>query len=232
MCCYAAECKCPNRLSRRADAIVSKTPYKVCPYTPAALFTLNEWDWKRFTPECICTFPLNEPVAPQRASNIIPYTDDKQGNISTVSFGETGGLYPTPGAQNTGLFEPKTWDEELTTQLLKCHAAVNLVATRGESYKTALPDLSNKTERMLTAYHLKDNFPAVDPVIKADPSVRFFYLSPDKDAKHAGIDYANWDVKMVQAYGPFYNIGGGDVPKGATYVLFYSVKPKQKPGKQ
>jgi hypothetical protein len=226
MCCYAVACRCPNRFSRRGDEIVPRLPYRICPYTPASLLSPRLWGYAQRTSECICELPVKQP--PQQTSTIIPYTDEKRGNISRVSFGETGGLYPTKNGQKGSLYQPKDWDEQMTAQLLKCRAAITLVAGRGERHKTALPNTSNAVERMLAAYHLTDNFPPVDIEIASDPTVRFFFLSPKKDAKHTGLNYDNWDVKMVKAYGPFYNVGGGDVPKGPTYVLFYSVKPKQK----
>ncbi|MEO6831432.1 MAG: hypothetical protein ABI378_04100 [Chitinophagaceae bacterium] len=116
----------------------------------------------------------------------------------------------------------------MTEELLKCRAALTLVGSRGQKCKKNLPNTKNKVERMLAAYHLTDNFPTVDNEIKNDASVKYIYLSPYKNAKHTGIDYNTRDIKMVKSYGPFYNIGGGDVPRGATYVLFYSVKKKGK----
>lgn len=178
------------------------------------------------SPGCICNLPLKVPA--EQTAAIIPYTDDRRANLSGVSFGETGGLYPTANGQPGSLYQPEKWDPQMTAELLKCRAAVTLVASRGERHRTAMPNTANAVERKLAAYHLKDNFPPVDALIAADASVRFFFLSPNKDARHTGLNYDNWEVKMVKAYGPFYNVGGGDVPKGPTYVLFYSVKAKKK----
>lgn len=201
--------------------------YPKCPNTPVEVlirpFSASEaWNMK-----CQCNLPLLMAPIP-KASKIIPYSDDLASHLSAVSFGETGGLYPTKNAVNANLYSPEKWDEALTSELLKCRAAITLVSGRGEKCKKNLPNTKNKIERMLAAYHLTDNFPQVDNEIKRDATVKYFYLSPDKNAKHTGINYSNWDIKMVKSYGPFYNIGGGDVPRGATYVHFYSVKKKAK----
>ena len=87
------------------------------------------------------------------------------------------------------------------------------------------PDLGDKTEKTLAAYHLKDNIGYIAPEILNDPSVKYFYLSNNKNAKTPAIS-SNFTQEIVKTYGPFYNNGGGDVPKGAVYILFYAARPK------
>jgi hypothetical protein len=58
--------------------------------------------------------------------------------------------------------------------------------------------------------------------------VKFFYLGTTQNAKHTGISSKYWDQKIVKSYGPFFNNGGGDVPKGNVYINFYSISPKNK----
>ena len=79
---------------------------------------------------------------------------------------------------------------------------------------------------ILATYHLKANFPGVDPEIKNNLNVQFFYFSPDKNATHPGISSKFYNQKIVKTYGPFFNIGGGDVPRGPVYILFYSATKK------
>jgi hypothetical protein len=71
-------------------------------------------------------------------------------------------------------------------------------------------------------YHLIENFPAIDSEI-ADPTVKWFYLSKYPDSPKAHPSVGNSEI--IKTYGPFYNIGGGDVPKGSTYVHFYKRTP-------
>jgi len=80
----------------------------------------------------------------------------------------------------------------------------------------------------LAAYHLTDNFPEVDDVIANDEEVKYFYLSPQKNVKTPSINSDFYDQKCVKTYGPFYNVGGGDVLKGVVYIHFYKAISKKK----
>jgi len=51
-------------------------------------------------------------------------------------------------------------------------------------------------------------------------------LSSKSDASTPSISKKFWNETIVKSYGPFYNIGGGDVKKGATYIIFYSAEKK------
>jgi hypothetical protein len=63
-----------------------------------------------------------------------------------------------------------------------------------------------------------ENFPALDPEITS--AVKWFYLS-DKAVvpAHPGTT----GTTRVKTYGPFFNTGGGDVPRGDVYVHFYKL---------
>ncbi|MGL4629884.1 MAG: RHS repeat domain-containing protein, partial [Leadbetterella sp.] len=169
-------------------------------------------------------------------SGVDPVNNNNKKNISTSSYGETAGLYPIKTEKdakgnvikpkNKDLFNPKTWDPHLLNQLLKARAAITLLSERGAKLHNDSPDLNDPTEKLLAAYHLKNNFPVVDPEIKDDPEVMFFYLSPNKNIKTPSISPKYWDQKTVKAYGPFYSIGGGDAGTGPIYIIFY--KPIKK----
>jgi hypothetical protein len=156
----------------------------------------------------------------------VNYRDELLSNISRVSVGETSGLFPVDSGDPSKLYRPSQWDPARTQLLLECRAAVTVLASRGERHHAVAPKVSTTLERTLAAYHLKDNFPPVSSVIQNDPTVKYFYLSPDSKSDHKGLDYKAWDIKLVKAYGPFYNVGGGDVPRGMTYVNFYSGRRK------
>ena len=163
-----------------------------------------------------------------KGNNIDKITEKNKKNISISSWGETSGLYPIKGEKPTNrqLFDPTKWDLELIEELLKARAAVNLVSTRNKDHKESKPNLASSIEKMLAAYHLTDNFPDVDSEIKDDNTVKYFYLASDKNAKTPSIDSRYWSQVTVMTYGPFYNIGGGDVPKGSTYIHFYKAIKK------
>ena len=153
----------------------------------------------------------------------------KKGNISKVSWGETSGLYPTADMTPTQaeLNDTDKRDEGKTTELMEARAGIDFIYNkRNDGADTDQIDLNYPSEKKLASFHLKDNFPGVAPEIKNDASVGYFYLSPQKDAKHTGISGKYWDQKVVKSYGPFYNVGG-DVKKGAVYIIFYSATPKK-----
>lgn len=148
------------------------------------------------------------------------------GRVSKPSWGETSGIYPTAdGNSISGLYTPKNWDYQMSLELLKSRAAITLIASRNSHLREAFPS-KNKIEEIISVWHMTDNLPNADNIILNDSGVKFFFLSNDKDAKHTGLNYDTNNVEMVQRYGPFYNNGGGDVPKGPTYILFYKATPK------
>ncbi len=142
-----------------------------------------------------------------------------KGTLSEVSWGETSGLYPTKDNK----FQPDKWDRAKTCELLRARGAVHAVGQRGESVHKDTPNSSDPIEQKLKIYHFTENFLSLDPEI-ADPGVKWFFLStkPDEPEVHPGTT----GTERVKTYGSFYNIGGGDVPVGDVYLLFYRLKPK------
>jgi hypothetical protein len=138
-----------------------------------------------------------------------------EGTLSEVSWGETLGLYPS--IENK--YDPTKWDGAKVCELLRLRGAIHRVGQRGEKVHRAKPG-NSKIETMLKPYHLVDNFLSTDAEI-VDEGVRWFYLSSKSSLQtHPTMS----SLGSVKTYGPFYNIGGGDVPKGDTYVHFYKKK--------
>jgi len=139
------------------------------------------------------------------------------GTLSQVSWGETSGLYPARSAE----YDPGMWDAELTRLLLSARRAVDTVGGRGEAVHRASPRTGDPIEQRLKTYHLINNFPALDAEI-ADAGVKWFYLSRNAaQAKHPGLSKPHVRVK---SYGPFFNNGGGDVPRGwGVYLHFFKI---------
>ena len=136
------------------------------------------------------------------------------GTLSEVSWGETSGLYPA----STDKYNPAKWDADKLCELMKMRGAVHAVGGRGESVHHGKPKAGDKIEQMLKKYHLVENFPALDSEV-ADAGVKWFYLSSKSDgpAVHPGTT----GTTRVKGYGPFWNVGGGDVKTGDTWVHFY-----------
>ncbi|HEX8489377.1 MAG TPA: DUF4157 domain-containing protein [Chthoniobacterales bacterium] len=135
-----------------------------------------------------------------------------EGTLSEVSWGETAGLYPS----KDNLYDPSKWDGAKKCELLRLRGALHAVGQRGESVHRGRPG-SGAVEQKLKPYHFIENFLSLDPEI-AKAEVRFFYLS-----KHAALNThpTMGTLIWVKKYGPFFNVGGGDVPKGDVYVHFY-----------
>ncbi|MFO0587889.1 MAG: hypothetical protein U0441_10135 [Polyangiaceae bacterium] len=136
--------------------------------------------------------------------------------LSEVSWGETSGIYPS----RDNLYRPDKWDQEKLGLLLRARAAVTDVAKRNSDVRKAKPRATDKIEQMMRPYHCTENFPVLDKEIGAD--VCWFYLSTfaDKPTSHPGAARA---MVIAKSYGPFYNIGGGDVPRGTVYLHFYKL---------
>jgi hypothetical protein len=139
--------------------------------------------------------------------------------LSEVSWGETSGIYPTSG----NLYKPDKWNQEKMCELLRARAAVNDVAKRNSHVRKAKPG-NGSIEKMMRPYHCTENFPTPDKEI--DGEVKWFYLSSysDKPITHPG---ASQRMVIVKTYGPFHNIGGGDVAKGDVWLHFYMIAPKR-----
>ncbi len=162
----------------------------------------------------------------EEKQNFVSLSDKNVQNIANVSWGETQGIYPTKNTSNPSskeLFNPSKWDPEKLDELLKARAAIQLIGTeRNTQVRKDDINIKDNIEKILGTYHLKDNFPAVDPEIKNDPDVKFFFLAKENDTKHSAIKTENgWNQSIVKSYGPFYNIGGGDADAGEIYINFY-----------
>ena len=135
-----------------------------------------------------------------------------EGTLSEVSWGETSGLYPS----KDNLYDPTKWDGAKKCELLRLRGALHAVGQRGERVHRGRPG-SGPVEQKLKPYHFIENFLSLDPEI-AKAEVRFFYLSNQAAlTTHPTMSTLIW----VKKYGPFFNVGGGDVPKGDVYVHFY-----------
>ncbi|AKT42881.1 hypothetical protein [Chondromyces crocatus] len=138
--------------------------------------------------------------------------------LSEVSWGETAGIYPS----NKNLYSPAKWEQEKLCSLLRARAAVDDVAKRNSHVRKAKPSTGN-IDQMLKPYHCIENFPDLEAEI--DERVQWFYLSSeaDKPETHPG---AMQRMEIARSYGPFHNVGGGDVAKGDVWLHFYRLAPK------
>ncbi len=204
-----------------SDKYPSMSPYNYCANNPVMLVDPNGMEIVEGGPD--------DPLKKLKDVN----TNNVK-NINSISWGETSGLYPTKNMtpSQAELDDPTKWDPDKLSQLLAARAAIKLI---GEERNTDVHKKTNsfitKYEKLLAKFHLSDNFPEVDKEIKDNKNVKYFYLSPDKNAKTPAISDKYYTQKIVKVYGPFYNIGGGDVSKGKVYIIFYEAVPKVTPKK-
>lgn len=150
--------------------------------------------------------------------DLLKVNEINNGTISEASWGETSGLYPS----SYNKFNPEKWDIEKTNELLKARAAIDYISKNRNSHlRKSFPRVNDVLEKRLALFHLTENFPEVDIEIKNNSKVKWFYLGSTRNAIHTGL---NSTQKIVKVYGPFYNVGGGDVKVGDTYLIFYEAK--------
>jgi hypothetical protein len=145
---------------------------------------------------------------------LFPITTTGKLTLSEVSWGETSSIYPTAAH----LYRPDQWDQGKLGDLLKARAAVTDVATRNSDVRRASPS-AGRIDQLMRPYHCIENFPKLDPEI--DRTVKWFFLSAN--AATPAAHPKTTGTKLVKSYGPFHNVGGGDVTTSTVYLLFYNL---------
>lgn len=132
--------------------------------------------------------------------------------LSGVSWGETASLYP----HEHDLYKPSKWEVDKVCPLLRARAAIHDIAKRNPRVRKS-SRMKDDIEKMMLPYHAVENFPKLDSEITAE--VKWFYLSADPSGpvSHPGTT----GTETVKVYGPFWNVGGGDVPRGLAWVRCY-----------
>ena len=202
-----------------SDKYPSISPYAYCAWNPVKLVDPDGRE-------------IEDPPSKKKYEKA---NSSNKNKVSKISWGETSGVYPTKNVRNpknSDIYNPENWDGEKVEELLKARAAIHLIGiSRNSNVHKANCNMKG-IEQELATYHLISNLPDVDIEILNDESVKYFYLSPNKTAITPSINTNNYDQKCVKTYGPFYNNGGGDVPKGPVYIHFYkAVKRENKESK-
>jgi RHS repeat-associated protein len=197
-----------------ADKYPSISPYAYCAWNPVKLV---DEDGREITD-------------PPTKKEYETATSKNKHKISKISWGETSGLYPTKNVHNpkdADLYNTENWDEQKTEELLKARAAIHFIGTKRNSIVHKSNCVMKGVAKKLATFHLITNFPNVDAEILNDEDVKYFYLSPKSTVATPSINAEDYDQKCVKTYGPFYNNGGGDVPKGPVYIHFYKAIKKE-----
>ena len=140
-----------------------------------------------------------------------------------VGYGETSGLVPEKSAdapKNASPYDRGTWDPTSTQQLQDARTNIMDISERNSTVKSATPDdPKNKIEQAAW----QDNVSAAKNSHGADPGKFFFIRQEGKGRQHPPKKAGYGQGKPIKEYGPFRNVGGGDVPRGRrTYIDIYN----------
>lgn len=137
-----------------------------------------------------------------------------------AAYGETAGLYPQQKVKGK-IYNSKTWDSKSYKQLQNARSDIADIRERNDNMNSDEPKGNNSIEQRAW----KDCKDAADKAEKFDlPSdVTNFYIrqegiGPQKPTKKQWGDFG----PAIKSFGPFINVGGGDVPNGTkTYIDIY-----------
>jgi hypothetical protein len=141
---------------------------------------------------------------------------------ASVGYGETRGLLPqkSSSAKTHSPYDRTTWDKDSFDELQEARRNIMDVSARNPRVHRAKPgEKAGAIERSVWG----DNRSAAAQSGGALPGNYFFIrqagIGPQRPPKKAGFGQTG---DPVRSYGPFINVGGGDVPTGKhTYIDIY-----------
>lgn len=138
-----------------------------------------------------------------------------------VAYGELAGVYPRRIDPNTPIYKEDNWEPASLDDLQKARAIMIEVAKRNSKVQRARPNGDNVIEQMQWRLS-KEAAEKAGTLTPAD--VRHYFIRQEGVGKQK--PYFAPNATPYLTLGPFYNSGGGDVPKGnKTYVDFYKGIP-------
>jgi hypothetical protein len=146
----------------------------------------------------------------------------KERSGRTAIYGETSGLYAQKKNPNGSTYDPNNWDPDSQAQLQEGRRWIAEVQRRNPSMKYNNPTGNNPLEARQWEF-------ANDAANRA----RSQQVSPSEDTKiflrqdGVGPQAPPWHGYVLdKSFGPFVNVGGGDVPKGdKTYIEIHRKGP-------
>lgn len=140
-------------------------------------------------------------------------------NRAAVIYGETAGLRPALLNRSGSPHDPANWDPASADRLATARVYVGIVSDRNSNVWSDWPtDPGNPIQAK--AWDL-----AVDAAVgsadatQLDSRITNFFMRQEG----VGRQVPNWpSLRRHLSLGPFYNVGGGRVPRGPeTYIDFY-----------
>ena len=142
---------------------------------------------------------------------------------ASAGYGETAGLVPQekPTARKGSVYDRSAWDANSFAQLQESRRHIMDISERNPRVARAKP---GKNAGPIEQSVWNDNTEAAKESDGTLPGNHFFIrqagVGPQKPPKSAGFGQAG---SPIRSYGPFVNVGGGDVPKGShAYIDIYA----------
>ena len=146
----------------------------------------------------------------------------QQEQKAEVGYGETAGLVPERAVdanpKKKSPYDSSTWDPSSTQQLQDARQNIMDVSDRNSNVKKATASDNSIEQQAWNAN--------MDAAKKSNGSLpgKYFYIrqeganNPQRPSKKAGYGQGT----PLKSYGPFRNVGGGDVPRGnRTFIDIY-----------
>lgn len=144
-----------------------------------------------------------------------------QEHKAQVGYGETAGLLPkkSPDAPpKAHPYDRRTWDQNSVNELQEARTHIMDISQRNPNVHRARPGSDTISQTIWN-----DNIHAAATSAGSLPGKHFFIrqegIGPQRPSKRQG-----WGQGTpIRSYGPFRNVGGGDVPRGdRTFIDIYN----------
>jgi hypothetical protein len=145
----------------------------------------------------------------------------QQEQKTEVGYGETAGLVPERAAnadpKKKSPYDSSTWDSNSTQQLQDARTNIMDISERNSNVKKATASDNQIEQQAWDA-----NAAAAKNSHGNDPGKYFFIRQEGKGRQHPSKSNGYGQGKPIRSYGPFRNVGGGDVPRGnRTFIDIY-----------
>lgn len=168
--------------------------------------------------------PMMEQVlaqkTPQKQSKPQPSNNQNQEHKAEVGYGETEGLLPqktSHAPSHASPYDRHTWDKQSQEELQQARVNIMDISGRNPRVHKAKPGKGTVSQAVWS-----DNMQAAKNSNGSLPGKHFFIRQKGIGRQRPNAKDGWGQGKPVRSYGPFRNVGGGDVPKGdRTYIDIY-----------